>query len=124
MKQVLDTNMLELGFCLYRLYTISSTLPCIGSGKLERHTVCSISAEHMVCHFPAHGLMVMQVVHHPTIVAMHGEGERWSYTADADVRAKFWGRSVELIPVGLIRLRFDDGDEYEWAKVMHAACCL
>lgn len=60
---------------------------------------------------------VVQVVHHPTIVAMHGEGESWSYEADADVRAKFWGRSVELVPVGLIRLRFDDGDEYQWAKV-------
>ncbi|KAL3151264.1 hypothetical protein ABBQ38_013103 [Trebouxia sp. C0009 RCD-2024] len=58
-----------------------------------------------------------KVVHHPTIVAMHGEGESWSYEADADVRAKFWGRSVELVPVGLIRLRFDDGDEYQWAKV-------
>ena len=48
---------------------------------------------------------------------MHGEGEAWSYEADADVRAKFWGRSVELVPVGLIRLKFDDGDEYQWAKV-------
>lgn len=60
---------------------------------------------------------VVQVVHHPTIIAMHGEGESWSFEADADVRAKFWGRSVELLPVGLIRLKFDDGDEYQWAKV-------
>ena len=59
----------------------------------------------------------LQVVHHPTIIAMHGEGESWSFAADADVRAKFWGRSVELSPVGLIRLKFDDGDEYNWAKV-------
>lgn len=58
-----------------------------------------------------------KVVHHPTIVAMHGEGESWSFEADADVRAKFWGRSVELVPVGLIRLKFDDGDEYNWTKV-------
>lgn len=58
-----------------------------------------------------------KVVHHPTIIAMHGEGESWSFAADADVRAKFWGRSVELAPVGLIRLKFDDGDEYNWAKV-------
>ena len=59
----------------------------------------------------------VQVVHHPTIIAMHGEGESWSFEADADVRAKFWGRSVELMPVGLIRLKFDDGDEFQWAKV-------
>lgn len=61
--------------------------------------------------------MAEKVVHHPTIIAMHGEGESWSFTADADVRAKFWGRSVELLPIGLIRLRFVDGDEYNWAKV-------
>ena len=70
-----------------------------------------------MCLSPEPALLVLQVVHHPTIVAMHGEGESWTYTADADVRAKFWGRSVELIPVGLIRLKFDDGDEYEWTKV-------
>lgn len=58
-----------------------------------------------------------KVVHHPTIIAMHGEGESWSFEGDADVRAKFWGRSVELVPAGLIRLKFDDGDEYNWAKV-------
>lgn len=63
----------------------------------------------------------VQVVHHPTIVAMHGEGESWSFEADADVRAKFWGRSVELVPVGLIRLKFDDEDEYNWTKVRLAA---
>ena len=61
--------------------------------------------------------VAFQVVHHPTIIAMHGEGESWSFEADADMRAKFWGRSVELNPVGLIRLKFDDGDEYNWAKV-------
>lgn len=65
--------------------------------------------------------VLFQVVHHPTIVAMHGEGESWSFEADADVRAKFWGRSVELVPVGLIRLKFDDGDEYNWTKVRLAA---
>ena len=55
---------------------------------------------------------------------MYGEGESWSYEADADVRAKFWGRSVELVPVGLIRLRFDDGDEYQWGKVDSASQSL
>ena len=57
------------------------------------------------------------MVHHPTIVAMYGEGESWTFAADADVRARFSGRCVELVPVGLIRLKFDDGDEYNWTKV-------
>ena len=62
-------------------------------------------------------LMPFQVVHHPTVIAAHGEGEHWSFAGDAEVRSKFWGRSIELTPVGLIRLKFDDGDEYTWAKV-------
>ncbi len=57
------------------------------------------------------------MVHHPTVIAAHGEGERWTFAGDAEVRSKFWGRSIELIPVGLIRLKFDDGDEYNWTKV-------
>lgn len=57
------------------------------------------------------------MVHHPTVIAAHGEGEHWSFAGDAEVRSKFWGRSIELTPVGLIRLKFDDGDEYTWAKV-------
>ena len=58
------------------------------------------------------------MVHHPTVIAAHGEGERWTFAGDAEVRSKFWGRSIELIPVGLIRLKFDDGDEYNWTKVI------
>ncbi|DBA86398.1 TPA: hypothetical protein ACH3X2_005620 [Trebouxia sp. C0005] len=61
-----------------------------------------------------------KVVHHPTVIAAHGEGERWTFAGDAEVRSKFWGRSIELIPVGLIRLKFDDGDEYNWTKVTSA----
>lgn len=59
----------------------------------------------------------MQVVHHPTILAAYAEGRAWSFGGDAEVRSKFWGRSIELTPVGLIWLRFNDGDEYNWNKV-------
>lgn len=84
------------------------TVPCAAKHSCQLCNAVTASNE-----VPA----AVQVVHHPTVVAMHGEGESWSYEADADVRAKFWGRSVELVPVGLIRLKFDDGDEYQWAKV-------
>ena len=60
---------------------------------------------------------MLQVVHHPTVIAAHGEGASWTFAGDCEVRSKFWGRSIELIPVGLIRLKFDDGDEYTWQKV-------
>ena len=45
-------------------------------------------------------IVAEKVVHHPTIIAGHAEGRRWTLDADGDVRSKFWGRSIELIPVG------------------------
>lgn len=41
-----------------------------------------------------------QVVHHPTVIAAVAEGRRWRYEGDADVKSKFWGRSIELRPEG------------------------
>jgi hypothetical protein len=39
-------------------------------------------------------------VHHPTVIAAVAEGRRWRYEGDADVKSKFWGRSIELRPEG------------------------
>lgn len=58
-----------------------------------------------------------KVVHHPTMIAAVAEGRRWRYEGDADVKSKFWGRSIELRPEGLLRLSFTDGDVYTWNKV-------
>jgi hypothetical protein len=41
-----------------------------------------------------------KVVHHPTIIAAVAEGRRWRYEGDAEVKSKFWGRSIELRPEG------------------------
>ncbi len=62
-----------------------------------------------------------QVCHHPTIIAAVSEGRRWKLEGDAELRSKFWGRSIELHPVGLLRLTFADGDEYTWSKARPAA---
>ena len=47
-------------------------------------------------------LIVEKVVHHPTIIAGHGEGRGWTIDADTELRSKFWGRSIDLIPVGAL----------------------
>ncbi|KAG2267993.1 hypothetical protein Bca52824_062548 [Brassica carinata] len=33
------------------------------------------------------------------------------------LRRKFWGRSIQLDPVGVLTLKFDDGETYQWSKV-------
>lgn len=45
-------------------------------------------------------MIAEKVVHHPTIIAGHAEGRGWTLDADAELRSKFWGRSMDLIPVG------------------------
>jgi hypothetical protein len=31
--------------------------------------------------------------------------------------SKFWGRSIQLDPVGILALEFDDGEVFQWSKV-------
>ncbi|CAL8470152.1 g9694 [Coccomyxa elongata] len=62
--------------------------------------------------------IVEKVVHHPTVLAAYGEGRKWTFAGDAEVKSKFWGRSIELTPIGLLTLSFNDGDVYTWNKVV------
>ncbi len=56
------------------------------------------------------------MVHHPTVLAAYAEGRGWKFAGDAEVKSKFWGRSIELTPIGLLTLSFQDGDVYTWNK--------
>ena len=65
-----------------------------------------------------------KVSHHPTIIAAHAVGgwrrggnNKWTYQGDAEIKSRFWGRSIELKPEGVLRLDFEDGDSYSWHKV-------
>ncbi|MQM16662.1 hypothetical protein Taro_049622 [Colocasia esculenta] len=57
------------------------------------------------------------VSHHPTVVACHCEGRGWKFWGDSNLRTKFWGRSIQLDPVGMLSLEFDDGEIFQWSKV-------
>eukprot|EP00897_Mesotaenium_endlicherianum_P000979 jgi/Mesen1/10882/ME000935S10226 len=50
------------------------------------------------------------VCHHPTIVACHCEGAGWKFWGDSNLKSKFWGPSIQLDPVGVLTLQFDDGE--------------
>ncbi|KAM0948919.1 putative oxysterol-binding protein [Dioscorea sansibarensis] len=58
-----------------------------------------------------------KVSHHPMIVACHCEGTGWRFWADSNLKSKFWGRSIQLDPVGVLTLEFDDGEVFKWSKV-------
>ncbi|XP_076937436.1 oxysterol-binding protein-related protein 2A-like [Bidens hawaiensis] len=58
-----------------------------------------------------------KVSHHPTLIACHSEGKGWKFWGDSNIRTKFWGRSIQLDPVGVLTLEFDDGQVFQWSKV-------
>ncbi|KAF3776544.1 Oxysterol-binding protein-related protein 1C [Nymphaea thermarum] len=69
--------------------------------------------------YPDKGLRFFseKVSHHPMIVACHCEGQGWKFRGDSNLKSKFWGRSIQLDPVGVLTLEFDDGEVFQWSKV-------
>uniref|UniRef100_A0A803L096 PH domain-containing protein n=1 Tax=Chenopodium quinoa TaxID=63459 RepID=A0A803L096_CHEQI len=69
--------------------------------------------------FPDKGLRFFseKVSHHPMIVACHCDGTGWRLWGDSNLKSKFWGRSIQLDPVGILTLEFDDGEVFQWSKV-------
>ncbi|XVE95415.1 hypothetical protein REPUB_Repub02eG0095100 [Reevesia pubescens] len=58
-----------------------------------------------------------KVSHHPMIVACHCQGTGWKLWGDSNLKSKFWGRSIQLDPVGVLTLEFEDGEVFKWSKV-------
>ncbi|KAJ7568043.1 hypothetical protein O6H91_01G016300 [Diphasiastrum complanatum] len=69
--------------------------------------------------YPDKGLRFFseKVSHHPMVVACHCEGRGWKFWGDSNVKSKFWGRSIQLDPVGILTVEFDDGEIFRWTKV-------
>uniref|UniRef100_A0A3Q3LIN4 Oxysterol-binding protein n=1 Tax=Mastacembelus armatus TaxID=205130 RepID=A0A3Q3LIN4_9TELE len=64
-------------------------------------------------------LISEQVCHHPPISACHAESENFSFWQDQRWKNKFWGKSVEILPTGMVNVTLPRyGDHYEWNKVV------
>ncbi|XP_043931249.1 oxysterol-binding protein-related protein 6 isoform X2 [Protopterus annectens] len=59
-----------------------------------------------------------QVSHHPPVSACHCESENFVFWQDMRWKNKFWGKSMEILPIGRVNLTLTKyGDHYEWNKV-------
>eukprot|EP00267_Zea_mays_P021299 XP_008645098.1 uncharacterized protein LOC100383477 isoform X2 [Zea mays] len=69
--------------------------------------------------YPDKGLRFFseKVSHHPMVVACHCDGRGWRFWGDSNLKGKFWGRSIQLDPIGVLTLQFDDGETFQWSKV-------
>ncbi|XP_062217133.1 oxysterol-binding protein-related protein 2A-like [Phragmites australis] len=69
--------------------------------------------------YPENGIRFFseKVSHHPMVMACHCEGKGWKFWGDSNVKSKFWGQTIQLDPVGVLTLEFDDGETFQWSKV-------
>ncbi|KAM6042359.1 LOW QUALITY PROTEIN: oxysterol-binding protein-related protein 7 [Chlamydotis macqueenii] len=59
-----------------------------------------------------------QVSHHPPISACHAESDNFVFWQDMRWKNKFWGKSLEIVPVGTVNVQLPrTGDHFEWNKV-------
>ncbi|XP_066210422.1 oxysterol-binding protein-related protein 3 isoform X5 [Saccopteryx leptura] len=59
-----------------------------------------------------------QVSHHPPISACHAESENFVFWQDVRWKNKFWGKSMEIVPIGVTHVTLPAfGDHFEWNKV-------
>ncbi|KAL5667544.1 hypothetical protein ACJX0J_019765, partial [Zea mays] len=58
-----------------------------------------------------------KVSHHPMLIACHCEGKGWKFWGDSNLKSKFWGQSIQVEPVGILTLEFEDGEIFQWNKV-------
>lgn len=51
------------------------------------------------------------------LIACHCEGKGWKFWGDSNLKSKFWGQSIQVEPVGILTVEFDDGEIFQWNKV-------
>jgi len=56
-----------------------------------------------------------KVRHNPLEMAYHAEGINWELYGTSAGKTKFWGKSLEVIPLGTTHLKIGD-DHFEWKK--------
>lgn len=79
-----------------------------------------VLGETYECERPDRGFRFIseQVSHHPPISACHAESENFIFWQDMKWKNKFWGKSLEIVPVGTVNVRLPRfGDHFEWNKV-------
>ncbi|XP_048416463.1 oxysterol-binding protein-related protein 7 isoform X5 [Stegostoma tigrinum] len=69
-----------------------------------------------------------QVSHHPPVSVCHAESENFLFWQDVRWKNKFWGKSLEIVPVGMVNVSLPKyvadseavsgfGDHYQWNKI-------
>ncbi|PSN35782.1 Oxysterol-binding protein-related protein 6 [Blattella germanica] len=58
------------------------------------------------------------VSHHPPISVCYAESRNFIFSQDARIKTKFWGKSMEFQPTGIVSVKLPRySDQYQWNKV-------
>lgn len=107
-----------LAFC----YQSEKSRGALGTQEVEAEIFTQVSNCNELIFMIVISQFLKQVSHHPTLIACHCEGRGWKFWADSNLKSKFWGRSIQLDPVGTLTLEFDDGEIFQWSKVGRTSC--
>lgn len=59
-----------------------------------------------------------QVSHHPPVSVCYAESKNFVFQQDMRIKTKFWGKSMEILPLGTIHVHLPrTNDHYQWNKV-------
>ncbi|GJQ81348.1 Osbp [Trypoxylus dichotomus] len=58
-----------------------------------------------------------QVSHHPPMVAQHCVGRGWTCWQEFTMTSKFRGKYLQIVPLGIAYVEFQNGNKYSWRKV-------
>ncbi|XP_055631567.1 oxysterol-binding protein-related protein 2 isoform X2 [Toxorhynchites rutilus septentrionalis] len=71
---------------------------------------------------PEFRIICEQVSHHPPISAFHADSDSFTFHGTIHPKLKFWGKSVEIQPKGIVTVEFPKlGEAYSWSNVN---CCV
>lgn len=71
---------------------------------------------------PEFRIICEQVSHHPPVSAFHAETADWLFHGSIHPKLKFWGKSVEIQPKGVVTVEFPKlRESYTWTNVQ---CCV
>lgn len=67
---------------------------------------------------PEFRVLCEQVSHHPPVSAFHADSPSFTFHGSIYPKLKFWGKSVEIQPKGLVTVKLPKWDEtYTWTNV-------
>ncbi|RXM32666.1 Oxysterol-binding protein-related protein 7 [Acipenser ruthenus] len=118
-----ESSQLQQDFCSLAQRVHSSLKSAFDSLSLERERLQQSWLQPQQRETPVTQIAnlrnaLSEVSHHPPISVCQAESDNFIFWQDVRWKNKFWGKSLEIVPVGMVNVILTKfGDHYEWNKV-------